>query len=75
VCTKRGADDKGTLGENGMFFRLFDYISGQNEDSKFVVIVVVGVVVVDAIVNINVVAVNVLQTLPLLLLHQRTERR
>ena len=34
VCTKRGPDDKGTLGENGMFFRLFDYISGQNEDKN-----------------------------------------
>ncbi len=57
-----------------MFFRLFDYISGQNEDSKFPVIVVVGggVVVVDAAVNINVVAAYVLQTLRL---HQRTERR
>jgi hypothetical protein len=54
-----------------MFFRLFDYISGQNEDSKlkFVVISNLMILVVAAV---NVVAINVLQTLRL---HQRTERR
>ena len=33
VCTKREAVDKGTHGENGMFWRLFNYISGENEPS------------------------------------------
>lgn len=31
VCTKRGPEDSGTLGESGMFWRLFNYISGENE--------------------------------------------
>jgi hypothetical protein len=34
VCTKRGPEDKGTQGETGMFWRLFNYISGENESSK-----------------------------------------
>ena len=31
VCTKRGPEDKGSQGETGMFWRLFNYITGQNE--------------------------------------------
>jgi hypothetical protein len=34
VCTKRGPEDKGNQGETSMFFTLFNYITGQNEDSK-----------------------------------------
>ncbi len=74
VCTKRGPEDKGNQGETSMFFTLFNYITGANEDSKLqlivivnvdvIVIVDVDVVDVDPVV-VDVVFVDVLQTLQL----------
>ncbi len=79
VCTKRGPEDKGNQGETSMFFTLFNYITGANEDSKLQlivivnvdVVVIVDVVVVDRVV-VDVVFVDVLQTLQL---HHWTVRR
>ncbi len=62
VCTKRGPEDKGNQGETSMFFTLFNYITGANEDSKLqlnnVVIVVDAFVIVDVVIVDDVVVVD-----------------
>lgn len=34
VCTKRASDDET---ENSQFFTLFNYITGENEDSEYII--------------------------------------